>query len=54
MLAKLAVDLTTDGPTDVKGIFGMIAPLEIKQSAFKSVTNQFKLNIDRVMGVLEQ
>lgn len=35
MLAKLAVDLTTDGPTDVKGIFGMIKSLGNKAKALQ-------------------
>lgn len=54
MLAKLAVDLTTDGPTDVKGIFGMIKSLGNKAKALQIRYESVQANIDRVMGVLEQ
>lgn len=54
MLAKLAVDLTTDGPSDVKGIFGMIKSLGNKAKALQIRYESVQANIDRVMGVLEQ
>lgn len=54
MLAKLAIDLTTDGPTDTKGIFGMIKSLGNKAKALQIRYESVQANIDRVLGVLEQ
>lgn len=54
MLAKLAVDLSTDGPTDTKGIFGMIKSLGNKAKALQIRYESVQANIERVKGVLEQ
>lgn len=54
MLAKLAVDLSTDGPTDTKGIFGMIKSLGNKAKALQIRYESVQANIERVEGVLEQ
>ena len=54
VLAKLAIDLTTDGPTDTKGIFGMIKSLGNKAKALQIRYESVQANIDRVLGVLEQ
>lgn len=54
MLAKLAIDLTTDGPTDTKGLFGMIKSLGNKAKALQIRYESVQANIDRVLGVLEQ
>ena len=54
LLAKLAIDLTTDGPTDTKGIFGMIKSLGNKAKALQIRYESVQANIDRVLGVLEQ
>lgn len=54
MLTKLAVDLSTDGPTDTKGIFGMIKSLGNKAKALQIRYESVQANIERVKGVLEQ
>lgn len=54
MLAKLAVDLSTDGPTDTKGVFGMIKSLGNKAKALQIRYESVQANIERVKGVLEQ
>lgn len=54
MLAKLAVDLSTDGPTDTKGLFGMIKSLGNKAKALQIRYESVQANIERVKGVLEQ
>lgn len=54
MLAKLAIDLTTDGPTDTKGLFGMIKSLGNKAKALQIRYESVQANINRVLGVLEQ
>ena len=54
MLAKLAVDLSTDGPTDTKRIFGMIKSLGNKAKALQIRYESVQANIERVKGVLEQ
>lgn len=54
MLTKLAIDLTTDGPTDTKRLFGMIKSLGNKAKALQIRYESVQANINRVLGVLEQ